>query len=102
MPTYYSFDRNGPSEIAITGNLKNWGVTDRLHMIEVPTLALHGSDGEAQDVTIAPYFWHALKAKWVTIQAASHFTYVDKRDEVMKLAGEFFTYASGTAEEMEK
>ena len=81
--------RNGPSEITITGNLKDWSIIERLPHIEAPTLVLNGTEDEAQDVTVAPYFWHIPKVKWVTIQGASHFSHVDKRDEVVKLVGEF-------------
>jgi L-proline amide hydrolase len=55
-PTVYHV-MNGPSEFHITGSLRDWQCTDRLDLIEAPTLVLSGRYDEAtpalQDVLVS-------------------------------------------------
>lgn len=84
----------GPSELTITGTLRNWSVLDKLSNIAVPTLVYNGAQDEAQDVCVAPFFWGiSHKVKWVTIQNGSHFCHVEHREQVMRLVGDFLGYA---------
>lgn len=88
-----ALQRNGPSEITVTGTLRGWSIIDRLHMIQAPTLVYHGTEDEAQDVAVEPYFWYIPKVKWNVVQDASHLAHVEKRDQVMKFVGDFLTGA---------
>ncbi|KAI4151456.1 MAG: hypothetical protein LQ340_003484 [Diploschistes diacapsis] len=89
-PTVYG-TMNGPSEINILGSLRTWSVIDELHKIEVPTLVYNGSEDEAQDVCVEPFFWHIPKVRWITVQDTSHLGHVEKRDQVIKMVGDFLT-----------
>ena len=42
----------GFSEISITGTLKDWSVTRRLHKLLSPVLLLNGEDNQADDNTM--------------------------------------------------
>ena len=84
-----NYDRNGPSELTLTGSLKGWTVLDRLQDIEAPTLVYIGSMDEAQDLCVEPFFWKIPRVKWVTIQDASHFTHAEHRDQIIKLIEDF-------------
>ena len=78
------YSRYGPSELSITGSLRNWTVVPELHKIKVPTLLMNGAQDEAQDVAMQPFFDHIGKAKWITLDTAAHFSHVDKRDQYME------------------
>jgi pimeloyl-ACP methyl ester carboxylesterase len=55
-----------------------------LSKINVPTLLLNGTEDEAQDVAMRPFFYHIEKAKWITLDNAAHFSHVDQRTKFMK------------------
>lgn len=56
----------------------------QLHKIHVPTLLLNGTEDEAQDVAMRPFFENIDKVKWITMDNASHFAHVDRREEYMQ------------------
>lgn len=76
--------RYGPSELSITGSLRNWTIIPDLHKIKVPTLLINGSEDEAQDVAMQPFFDKIEKVKWITLDNAAHFSHVDQRANHMK------------------
>lgn len=82
-PTTYG-TMYGPSEITITGSLRDWTVVDKLHNIKVPTLLINGTEDEAQDVAMRPFFERIDKVKWITMERASHFSHVDRREDYMQ------------------
>ncbi|KAM7189935.1 Alpha/Beta hydrolase fold [Naviculisporaceae sp. PSN 640] len=83
-------NRYGPSELSISGSLRNWTVIPDLHKINITTLLINGSDDEAQDVAMLPFFAKITgKVKWVTLEGAAHFTHVDQRARHMKAVEEF-------------
>ncbi|KAK4209725.1 Alpha/Beta hydrolase protein [Rhypophila decipiens] len=87
-PTTYG-TMYGPSELYVSGSLRNWTVIPRLDRIRVPTLLLNGREDEAQDVAMQPFFNLISKVKWVTLEAAAHFTHVDQRGRHMEVIREF-------------
>ena len=76
--------RYGPSELSITGSLRDWTIVSNLHKIEAPTLLVNGTEDEAQDVTMQPFFNNIQRVKWVTMDNASHFAHVDRREQYMQ------------------
>ncbi|RDA92923.1 hypothetical protein CP533_3875 [Ophiocordyceps camponoti-saundersi (nom. inval.)] len=76
--------RNGPSELTITGTLRNWTVIPKLQDIKVPTLLINGVQDECQDVAMQPFFDEIKHAKWVTLDHAAHFTHIDQRTKYME------------------
>ncbi|KAI1743878.1 Alpha/Beta hydrolase protein [Xylaria scruposa] len=81
-PTTYG-TMYGPSELSITGSLRDWTSIPILNKIKVPTLLINGTEDEAQDVAMQPFFDHIEKAKWITLDNASHFSHVDQREKYM-------------------
>lgn len=75
--------RYGPSELEISGSLRNWSSIPLLGKIKVPTLLLNGAEDEAQDVAMQPFFDHIEKVKWITLDNAAHFSHVDQREKTM-------------------
>ncbi|KAJ8069729.1 hypothetical protein OCU04_000153 [Sclerotinia nivalis] len=74
----------GPSELVLTGNLRNWTWIPNLKKIKVPTLLIDGTEDECQDVTMRPFFEHIEKVKWIVMDNAAHFCHVDQREKFMK------------------
>ncbi|KAM7191688.1 Alpha/Beta hydrolase fold [Rhypophila sp. PSN 637] len=87
-PTIYE-TMYGPSELYVSGSLRNWTVVPDLHRIRVPTLLLNGREDEAQDVAMQPFFNLINKVKWVTFEGAAHFTHVDQRERHMEVIEQF-------------
>jgi pimeloyl-ACP methyl ester carboxylesterase len=69
--------------------LRDWTIVPQLHKITVPTLLINGSDDEAQDVAMQPFFDMIRHVKWVTLDNAAHFSHVDQREKHMHHVGAF-------------
>ncbi|KAK8122379.1 proline-specific peptidase [Apiospora sp. TS-2023a] len=89
-PTTYG-TMYGPSELYISGSLRDWTCIPLLGNIHVPTLLINGSDDEAQDVVMQPFFDCIKKVKWVTLDGAAHFSHTDQRQKHMQHVGAFLT-----------
>lgn len=76
--------RYGASELDISGSLRDWTSIPLLSKIKAPTLLINGSEDEAQDVAMQPFFDHIEKVKWITLADAAHFSHVDQRKKTMK------------------
>jgi pimeloyl-ACP methyl ester carboxylesterase len=81
--------RNGPSEFHITGTLKNYDITSKVHKISIPTLLINGQYDEATDACMKPYFDLVPKVKWVTIPDASHMPQWEQRERFMEIVSGF-------------
>ncbi|PSR82289.1 Alpha/Beta hydrolase protein [Coniella lustricola] len=87
-PTTYN-TMYGPSELYASGSLRDWTCIPDLKNIKVKTLLINGTEDEAQDVAMQPFFDHIEKVKWVTLDNAAHFSHVDQREKYMKILGSF-------------
>lgn len=81
-----SCTRYGPSELYISGSLRDWTCIPLLQAgcIKVPTLLINGTQDEAQDVAMQPFFDLIENVKWVALDNAAHFSHVDQREKYMK------------------
>ncbi|KAL9623917.1 MAG: hypothetical protein Q9160_001909 [Pyrenula sp. 1 TL-2023] len=79
----------GPSELYISGSLRGWTSIPMLSEIKAPTLLINGSQDEAQDVAMKPFFEHVPKVKWVTLDDAAHFAHVDQTDRYLTYLADF-------------
>ena len=52
--------------------------------IKVPTLLLNGTEDEAQDIAMQPFFDHIENVKWITLENAAHFSHVDQRQKYIE------------------
>ncbi|CAI6281707.1 unnamed protein product [Periconia digitata] len=87
-PTTYG-TMYGPSELYVSGSLRDWTSIPLLEKIKVPTLLINGVEDEAQDVAMQPFFDLIQKVKWVTLDHAAHLSHVDRREKYMKLLDSF-------------
>ncbi|KAL9114131.1 MAG: hypothetical protein Q9227_001903 [Pyrenula ochraceoflavens] len=57
----------------------------------VPTLLINGSEDEAQDEAMQPFFELIPKVKWVELDNAAHFSHVDQKAKYLKHLTSFIT-----------
>ncbi|BAJ83160.1 peptidase S33 (plasmid) [Acidiphilium multivorum AIU301] len=87
-PTVYH-TMNGPSEFHVIGTLRTWDITERLHVIAVPTLVLSGAFDEATPETVRPYVELIEGARWVLFDQSSHMPHVEETARCMDVVGGF-------------
>lgn len=90
--------RYGPSELFVTGSLKDWEGYSVAHKIDAETLLINGRYDEVQDVAIAPWFHRIRKVKWVQLEKSSHMGHFEERDRYMQLVGAFLENDEALAE----
>ena len=88
--------RFGPSDFLVTGTLKAWSALADLPRITAPTLVLHGRHDVAQDCAVAPFFWRIPRARWCTLEGASHFAHLEQPERFLELVGSFLTRSEET------
>ncbi|WP_327365143.1 proline iminopeptidase-family hydrolase [Streptomyces sp. NBC_01217] len=76
-PTVYH-TMNGPSEFHVVGTLRDWGVTDLLPAIEVPTLLISGAHDEATPETVQPYHDLIPDVRWELFEHSSHVPHLEE------------------------
>lgn len=79
----------GPNEFHITGTLKNWDVSDRLHQVDVPTLLISGAHDEATPATVQPFADLIPDTHWRIFPQSSHMPHVEEFEACMAEVGGF-------------
>ncbi|KAL9087379.1 MAG: hypothetical protein Q9165_006676 [Trypethelium subeluteriae] len=87
-PTVYG-TMMGPSELHVTGTLRDWTAVDDVHNIKVETLLINGRYDLIQDVAVMPYFERIPKVKWVTLEKSSHMGHWEERERYMDIVSNF-------------
>jgi proline iminopeptidase len=81
----------GPSEFCVTGNLKEFDCTPRLHEIESPSLFLCGRFDEATPESTS-YFSSLVKdSKLHIFEESAHSPYREQPDEYVKVVNKFLS-----------
>ncbi|OCH93639.1 proline-specific peptidase [Obba rivulosa] len=89
-PTVYG-KMMGPSEVHVSGTLKDWSIVDLLANISTPTLLINGYYDEAQDVGMLPYFLHVPKVRWVQFANSAHMTFHEEKEKYLEVVETFLT-----------
>ncbi|WP_112313259.1 proline iminopeptidase-family hydrolase [Pseudogemmobacter bohemicus] len=79
----------GPNEFHITGTLKNWDVSDHVHLINVPVLLISGAYDEATPATIRPFVDNIPDNRWHIFPNASHMPHVEEFDACITVVEAF-------------
>ncbi|THH13063.1 hypothetical protein EW146_g7119 [Bondarzewia mesenterica] len=66
-----------------------WDITDKIHLIRVPTLLLNGEHDFETDEVCAPFFWGIDKIKWVKFAKSSHMPHWEERERYIEVVGSF-------------
>ncbi|KAI6090757.1 Alpha/Beta hydrolase protein [Hypoxylon rubiginosum] len=81
----------GPSEIVVTGSLKDWDGSEQAKNINVNTLLLNGRYDEVSELCVEPWFRSIPRIKWVVFENSSHMAHWEERERYMQLVGRFLT-----------
>ncbi|KAF2653599.1 prolyl aminopeptidase [Lophiostoma macrostomum CBS 122681] len=87
-PTVYG-TMYGPSELTVTGNLKEWEGFSQAHKIDVETLLINGRYDEVQDISVAPWFHAIPKVKWIQLEKSSHMGHLEQPERYMRVIAAF-------------
>lgn len=80
---------NGPSEFFVTGTIKDYDRTARLHEITVPSLFLCGRYDEATPETTALYHRLVAGSEMVVLEHSSHMAVLEERDRYLRVVRDF-------------
>lgn len=83
--------RNGPSEFAIIGTLKNWTGLGSIPQITAATLLINGRYDEVPDPAMQPFFDGLQKVKWITFENSSHTAHLEETDRFLEVVGSFLS-----------
>ncbi|KAI1736832.1 proline-specific peptidase [Xylaria scruposa] len=81
----------GPSELVITGSLKDWEGWKIAHEILVDTLVLNGEYDEMTDVCVQPWFKAIPRVKWVTFENSSHMAHWEQPERFIQVCRGFLS-----------
>lgn len=87
-PTVY-FTMNGPTEFHVIGSLKDWGVTDCVSRIAVPTLLVSGRHDEATPETVRPYAELIPDVRWEIFEESSHVPHLEEPERFRQVLREY-------------
>ena len=88
---------NGPSEFTVTGNFKDWDITDRLGEIRVPTLIMSGEYDEARPPHMRDMHERIPGSELTIFPDASHLCFWERREDFMGTVNEFLDRVEGGA-----
>lgn len=80
---------NGPNEFTITGNIKYFDITDKLHSIHVPTLVTGGRFDEVTPSVARSIHMNIKGSKLVTFEKSSHLPMWEEHDGYMNTLEKF-------------
>ena len=80
---------NGPNELVITGNLKDWNRTDRLPCIRIPTLVLAGRYDEVTPACAETIHQGIRDSQVVIFEESSHIPHVEEECKYLKTVSRF-------------
>ncbi|MFJ9523338.1 proline iminopeptidase-family hydrolase [Kitasatospora sp. NPDC101801] len=87
-PTVYR-TMNGPSEFHVIGTLKDWGVTDCIDRIAVPTLLITGAHDEATPATVQPYADLIPDVRWEILENSSHMPHLEEPEKFLEVLSSY-------------
>ncbi len=80
---------NGPNELVITGNLKNWDRTGQLSEISVPTLILVGRHDEITPACSATILQGIAGSQQEVFEESSHIPHIEEEARYLEVASRF-------------
>lgn len=87
----------GPSEFSVTGRLRTFDRSDRLHEIAVPTLFTCGRHDEATPETVEWYRSLVPGAELVVFEDSAHLAHLEERDRYNDVVRAFLAGVDGRA-----
>lgn len=85
---------NGPNEFTITGTIRNYDVTDRLHEIRGPTLVTAGRYDEVTPVVARSIHDHVPGSEFTLFPKSSHVAFWEERRPYLETVRKFLARCS--------
>ena len=80
----------GVSEFNITGSLRDWDVSSRLHLIRQPTLVISGEYDEATPKVAEALHRGIAESEWELMPDCSHLCHLEQTDAYLERVNTFF------------
>ena len=80
---------NGPNELVVTGNLREWNRTDRISEISIPTLILAGRYDEASPICAKTLHQGIAGSQWVLFEKSSHLPHIEEQEKYLSVVSNF-------------
>ncbi|MEA2316824.1 MAG: L-proline amide hydrolase [Solirubrobacteraceae bacterium] len=87
-PTVYA-TMNGPSEFTVTGTIRDWSVTDRLHEITVPVLLVSGEHDEVRPDVVRTMHERLADSEWELFEDSSHTPHLEEPERFLRAVEAF-------------
>jgi L-proline amide hydrolase len=87
-PTVYG-TMNGPSEFTVTGTIRAWSVTDRLHEITVPVLLVSGEHDEVRPDVVRTMHERLADSEWELFEDSSHTPHLEEPERFLRAVEAF-------------
>ena len=87
-PTVYG-TMNGPSEFTVTGTIRDWSVTDRLHEITVPVLLVSGEHDEVRPDVVRTMHERLADSEWALFEDSSHTPHLEEPERFLRAVEAF-------------
>lgn len=71
--------------------MATWTMEGKANRIQVPTLLINGIDEFASGDAVKPFLDEIPDVRLVTIEGTTHSPHFEKKEEYMKIVGEFLT-----------
>ena len=79
----------GAGEFVVTGKLKDWDITDKLHTISIPTLLTSGVMDEATPLIVKAIYDRIPGCEWELLEG-THLVHVELKEQYNRLVEDFF------------
>jgi proline-specific peptidase len=84
---------NGPNELVITGNLRDWDRTDQLAKLSVPALILAGRYDEVTPVCSETLHQGLADSQIVIFEESSHLPHIEEQEKYLSTVSGFLSQA---------
>lgn len=88
-PTQVYLTMQGPSELQLTGTLKDVDLTEELKKIQVPTLVLAGKYDQCTPAVVKRMLDHIANVRAVQFEESGHVPQFDETDKFLRVVSEF-------------
>jgi len=82
---------NGPNELVITGNLRDWNRIERLSEIDVPSLILVGRYDELTPACSETIQRGIAGSQFVIFEESSHIPHIEEEDQYLEVVSRFLS-----------
>lgn len=91
---------NGPNELVIKGNLKEWNRVDRLAEIGVPALILVGRYDEITPACSKTIHQGLADSQFILFNESSHIPHIEEEDKYLEVVSQFLSHTDAIKDDL--